>query len=67
MKDLMYDAQIEHSGKFCDFVEFCYKEHDSQSTHMGISGADAWYEERLAHIWKNLRSSIVNIMVFMKR
>ena len=24
---LMYDAHIQHSGKFCDFVEFCYEEH----------------------------------------
>ena len=28
LQTLLYDAHIEHSGKFCDFVEFCYLEHD---------------------------------------
>ena len=30
IRTLMYDAKIEHTGEFCDFVEFCYKEHDSE-------------------------------------
>ena len=29
----MYDAHIEHSGEFCDFVEFCYAEHDPYHEH----------------------------------
>ena len=40
MEALMYDAHIQHSGKFCDFVEFCY------------------HEERLTHIWRNIRRII---------
>ncbi len=53
---LMYDAHIEHTGQFCDFVEFCYVEHDTDLT--SVTWKDQWYEERLAHIWKNLRRSI---------
>ena len=32
MNTLLYDAQIEHTGKFCDFVEFCYEERDTGLT-----------------------------------
>ena len=56
MRTLFYDARIEHSGRFCDFVEFCFTEHDEippvsweyQEQHM-------WYEERLAHVWRSVR------------
>jgi len=56
MNTLLYDAQIEHTGKFCDFVEFCYVEHDTGLT--SLTWEDQWYDERLAHIWKNIRRSI---------
>jgi|TARA_B110000285_G_scaffold122975_1_gene139039 hypothetical protein len=50
---LMYDAQIEHTGLFCDFVEFCFVEHNLYQECDTIG--DPWYQERLAHIWKNIR------------
>jgi hypothetical protein len=54
---LLYDAHIEHSGKFCDFVEFCYIEHDDDS--WGHEEHSEWYEERIGHIWNTIRR-IVN-------
>ena len=54
IRTLMYDAQIEHSGKFCDFVEFCYLEHDSYHERENCE-----YEDQLHHIWRNVRR-IVN-------
>ncbi|MBT6183936.1 MAG: hypothetical protein HOI07_04185 [Betaproteobacteria bacterium] len=57
MNTLMYDAHIEHDGLFCDFVEFCFMEHDSYKECDSFN--DWWYEERLMHIWKNIRR-IVN-------
>jgi hypothetical protein len=54
IRTLMYDAQIEHSGKFCDFVEFCYTEHDSY--HERVSSD---YEEQLHYIWTCIRRIIV--------
>ncbi len=50
---LLYDARIKHSGKFCDFVEFCFDEHDSY--HERVSSG---YDVQLHHIWKNLRRVI---------
>ena len=50
---LLYDARIRHSGKFCDFVEFCFDEHDSY--HERVSSV---YDVQLHHIWKNLRRVI---------
>jgi len=50
---LMYDAHIEHTGFFCDFVEFCFIEHNSYQECDTIG--DPWYEERLAHVWVNIR------------
>ena len=50
---LLYDARIKHSGKFCDFVEFCYTEHDSY--HERVSSG---YDVQLHHIWKSLRRVI---------
>ena len=61
MNTLLYDAQIEHTGKFCDFVEFCYEERDTDLTRTTWEYQEQtlWYEERLGHIWKNIRR-IVN-------
>ena len=50
---LLYDARIKHSGKFCDFVEFCFTEHDSYHERVTTE-----YEVQLHHIWKNLRRVI---------
>lgn len=50
---LMYDAHIEHTGLFCDFVEFCFIEHNPYEDHYVFG--DQWYEERLEHIWRNIR------------
>lgn len=50
---LLYDARIRHSGKFCDFVEFCFIEHDSY--HERVSSG---YDTQLQHIWKSLRRVI---------
>lgn len=60
IRTLMYDAQIEHSGKFCDFVEFCYKEHDSYHERVTWEYQEQtrWFEEKLAHIWRNLRRTV---------
>jgi hypothetical protein len=55
IQTLLYDASIEHSGEFCDFVEFCFKEHDSD---IGKVATDPWYEERLYHVWKHVRRTI---------
>jgi hypothetical protein len=61
IRALMDDAGITHSGQFCDFVEFCYKEHDSypERTTWEYQEQTTWLEERLRHIWRNLRR-IVN-------
>jgi hypothetical protein len=50
---LLYDARIRHSGEFCDFVEFCYDEHDPYRERETSD-----YDVQLAHIWKNLRRVI---------
>ena len=53
MNTLLYDARLEHSGKFCDFVEFCYLEHDSQDEHV-----TTLHDDEFEYIWKNLRRII---------
>jgi hypothetical protein len=60
IRTLLYDAQIEHSGEFCDFVEFCYKEHDSYHERVTWEYQEQtrWFEEKLAHIWRNLRRTV---------
>ena len=60
IRTLLYDAQIEHTGRFCDFVEFCYVEHDTdlRRTTWEYQEQTMWYEDRLAHIWRNVRRSI---------
>jgi hypothetical protein len=57
---LLYDSQLTHTGKFCDFVEFCFREHIPQieRTTWEYEEQTMWYEERLFHIWKNLRRCI---------
>jgi hypothetical protein len=46
---LLYDAHIEHSGEFIDFVEFCFVEHDPI-----IEKVSSHYEDHLFHVWENL-------------
>ena len=55
--NLLYDSHIEHSGKFCDFVEFCYIDHDD----LGDEGVtyEYEYEDEMYNIWVNIRR-IVN-------
>jgi len=57
---LLYDAHIQHSGKFCDFVEFCYWQHDSNQGRVTWEDGEQtkWYEQRVAHIWRNVRRII---------
>jgi hypothetical protein len=54
LNTLLNDAYIEHNGKFCDFVEFCYMEHDPYQERISCE-----YEQNLSYIWKSLRR-IVN-------
>ena len=60
METLLYDAQIQHSGKFCDFVEFCYQEHEVIHERVTWENEEDtyWYEDRLTHIWRNVRRII---------
>lgn len=53
MNTLLHDAHIEHSGEFCDFVEFCYMEHDSYHDHVSSE-----HDETLWYIWRRLREVI---------
>jgi hypothetical protein len=55
---LLYDAGIHHSGRFVDFVEFCHMEHDADTVPRvtwEYQEQTAWFEERLAHVWKHVR------------
>src|SRR5210317_1212392 len=54
IRTLLYDAGMEHSGQFADFVEFCYTEHDSY-----VERIPSEHEEILYYIWRHLRR-IVN-------
>ena len=55
IRTLMYDAHIEHSGRFCDFVEFCYVEHYTYADEV------VWeHDVYLEHIWKNIRRIVNN-------
>jgi len=49
VRTLLYDARIEHSGEFVDFVEFCFVEHDPL-----VEKVSSRYEENLLHVWENL-------------
>ena len=55
IRTLMYDAHIEHSGEFCDFVEFCYTEHDPYHEHETCE-----FDNELYHIWRNVRQIVNN-------
>jgi len=52
IQTLLYDARLEHTGKFCDFVEFCYVAHDD------IEWEYPEHEESLVHVWKHVRRVI---------
>jgi len=60
-RTLLHDAHIIHSGKLCDFVMFCYTEHDSNTSRKCFEYEEQtiWFEDRLFHVWKNIRR-IVN-------
>jgi hypothetical protein len=57
---LLYDARMTHSGKFCDFVEFCFMEHDpiQERVTWEYDEQTKLYEERLAYIWRHVRRTI---------
>jgi hypothetical protein len=55
IRTLMYDAHIEHSGEFCDFVEFCYLEHDPYHERETCE-----FDDELQHIWRNIRRIVNN-------
>ena len=50
IRTLLYDAGLEHTGEFCDFVEFCYIEHDPY-----MERREGEYANELFYIWRNLR------------
>ena len=60
IQTLLYDASIEHSGEFCDFVEFCFKDHESyiENVTWEYEEQARWYEDRLYHTWKHIRRTI---------
>lgn len=60
IQTLLYDASIEHSGEFCDFVEFCFKDHESyiEKVTWEYEEQGRWYEDRLYHVWKHVRRTI---------
>ena len=53
VRTLLYDARLEHDGQFCDFVEFCYKEHDPYQERITSE-----YENEMSHIWRIIRRII---------
>ena len=57
---LLYDAQIEHAGQFCDFVEFCHMHHDPLEERVTFEYQEQtkWYEERIGYVWKTLRRMV---------
>jgi hypothetical protein len=61
IRALMYDAHIQHTGDFNDFVEFCFREHDSDHDRVTWEYQEQtrWFEDRLGHIWRHVRR-IVN-------
>ncbi len=60
MRTLLEDAGITHTGDFCDFVEFCYIEHEPnyQRVTWEYEEQTKWFEERLSNVWRNLRRII---------
>lgn len=56
LRTLFYDAELEHSGSFCDFVEFCFHEHDElPPVTWEYIEQGRWYEHRLGHVWRSIR------------
>lgn len=60
-RTLLEDAGITYSGDYWDFVEFCFTEHDGTMTRVTWEYQEQtiWFEERLSHIWRNLRRSVM--------
>jgi hypothetical protein len=56
-KTLMEDALIAHTGEYWDFVDFCFREHNTRLRPVvwEYQEQTMWYEERLAHVWRNIR------------
>ena len=55
IRTLLYDAGIEHTCEFIDFVEFCYTEHDP---YVEMSYFE--HHDLLLSIWAQLRRVIHN-------
>ncbi len=55
IRTLLYDARVEHSGEFCDFVEFCYTEHNPYIEHSHDDDNEILY-----YIWRHIRRTINN-------
>src|SRR5210317_1602649 len=55
IRTLLYDAGIEHDGKFVDFVELCYMEHEPY--HERVTHE---FEEHFHYIWKTIRRIVDN-------
>ena len=60
-RTLLEDAGITYSGDYWYFVEFCFTEHDGTMTRVTWEYQEQtiWFEERLSHIWRNLRRSVM--------
>ena len=59
LRTLLYDARIEHTGRFCDFVEFCHLEHEEiPRVTWEYQEQTKWYEERITHIWGYIKRFI---------
>ena len=60
-RTLLEDASITYSGDYWDFVEFCFTAHDGTMTRVTWEYQEQtiWFEERLSHIWRNLRRSVM--------
>jgi hypothetical protein len=52
----LYDSHIMHDGKFCDFVEFCFREHETCSER--VTWDDDVYGECLHTAWRRIRQSV---------
>ena len=56
---LMYDAHINHTGKFCDFVEFVsWNTTPIRNVSHGNTKKKLGGTKRGSHIWRNLRRCI---------
>jgi hypothetical protein len=56
----LYDAHLEHSGAFVDFVEFCYVEHEPEDERVTWEYDEdiAYYEPHVVDIWRNIRKIV---------